>query len=169
MKQANDPTAERNGIEGATTIREPAIVCTGMGVMARVLLIDDEELVVIVLRNALLAAGHEVITAADGDQGLRALRRHPVDIIVTDIIMPGKEGIETILEIRRLSPTIPIIAMSGGGISAGRVYLESAARLGATRTLPKPFPPKRLLEEIDACLREGTSPSIVGNKAGETL
>ena len=128
--------------------------------MARVLLIDDEELVVIVLRNALLSAGHEVITAADGDQGLLALRRHPVDIIVTDIIMPGKEGIETILEIRRLSPTIPIIAMSGGGVSAGRVYLESAARLGATRTLSKPFPPKRLLEEIDTCLREGASPSL---------
>lgn len=123
--------------------------------MARVLLIDDDELVLAMLQSALLAAGHEVITAGDGDQGLRALRRQPVDIIVTDIIMPGKEGIETIIEVRRLSPTIPIIAMSGGGLHAGRLYLEAAARLGATRTLSKPFSPKKLLQEIEACLREG--------------
>lgn len=127
--------------------------------MARVLVIDDDELVLTMLESALLAAGHEVITATDGDQGLRALRRHPVDIIVTDIIMPGKEGIETIIEIRRLSPTIPIIAISGGGLHAGRLYLEAAARLGATRTLAKPFAPRKLLQEIEACLREGRSPS----------
>lgn len=127
--------------------------------MARVLVIDDDELVLTMLESALLAAGHEVITATDGDQGLRALRRHPVDIIVTDIIMPGKEGIETIIEIRRLSPTIPIIAISGGGLHAGRLYLEAAARLGATRTLAKPFAPRKLLQEIEACLREGRAPS----------
>lgn len=127
--------------------------------MARVLVIDDDELVLTMLESALLAAGHKVITATDGDQGLRALRRHPVDIIVTDIIMPGKEGIETIIEIRRLSPTIPIIAISGGGLHAGRLYLEAAARLGATRTLAKPFAPKKLLQEIEACLREGRAPS----------
>lgn len=127
--------------------------------MARVLVIDDDELVLTMLESVLLAAGHKVITATDGDQGLRALRRHPVDIIVTDIIMPGKEGIETIIEIRRLSPTIPIIAISGGGLHAGRLYLEAAARLGATRTLAKPFAPKKLLQEIEACLREGRAPS----------
>jgi DNA-binding response OmpR family regulator len=120
--------------------------------MARILLIDDEESVIVALRGALAAAGHQVMTAVDGDQGLRALRRHPIDIIVTDIVMPGKEGIETILEIRRLNRTIPIIAMSEGSSKPHRMYLNSAVKLGATRTLTKPFPTKRLLEEIDACL-----------------
>lgn len=123
--------------------------------MARILVIDDEEAVRAALRGALVAAGHQVATAADGDEGLRALRRHPIDLVVTDIVMPGKEGIETILEIRRLSRTIPIIAMSDGDSRAQAMYLSSAAKLGATRTLTKPFAPARLLEEVDFCLGRG--------------
>ncbi|MFW5681233.1 MAG: response regulator, partial [Pseudomonadota bacterium] len=95
--------------------------------------------------RALEAAGHEVSSADDGDTALQRLRHETFDLVITDIIMPGKEGIELILELRRLQPDLPIIAMSGGHISGGHDVLDAAQRLGAIHTLAKPFGPRDLV------------------------
>lgn len=120
--------------------------------MARILLIDDEELVLSTLQAALSKAGHEVVTAKNGTDGLAAFRRQPVDLVITDIIMPDKEGIETIIEMRRQTATLPIIAISGGGQSHKSMFLQAAGTLGATRTLAKPFSPSQLVEMVADCL-----------------
>jgi len=127
--------------------------------VARILLIDDDAATRLALRGVLDACGHDVVTAADGEEGLDAFRANSFDIVITDIIMPGKEGIATIREIRQENPAMPIIAISGGGVLAGLRYLEVATKLGANRTLAKPFSTERLLQAIDACLGPTPSPS----------
>ena len=93
---------------------------------------------------------YEVVAAADGNKGLRLYREDPTDLVVTDIIMPEKEGIETIIDLRREFPEVKIIAMSGGGHGKPDSYLHMAKGLGAQRTLTKPFGKKELLEAIGA-------------------
>jgi DNA-binding response OmpR family regulator len=107
--------------------------------MARVLVIDDVEELREVLREALRADGHDVVVAAEGGEGLALHRRDPVDVVITDIFMPGQEGIETILELRRCFPGVKVIAMSGGGTLGSLDYLQAAEQLGADRALMKPF------------------------------
>jgi CheY-like chemotaxis protein len=82
--------------------------------MARILVIDDERIIRTIVKHALEEDGHEVIEAGDGEEGIQLYRKNPTDLVVTDIIMPRKEGIETIKELRRNYPDIKIIAMSGG-------------------------------------------------------
>lgn len=122
--------------------------------MAHILLIDDEELVLVTLKNALEAAGYSVVTARDGHQGLSRLREHHFDAIVTDIIMPRKEGIETIREIRRCHPRIPIIAASGGGQMGHDRLLSMTESLGATASIAKPFRPRELIAVLESCLKK---------------
>lgn len=114
----------------------------------RVLLIDDDDLVRKTLRRALEGADFEVVEAADGDEGIRSYEAEPFGVVVTDILMPGKEGIETILELRRMNPEVRIVAISGGDRVGGRHYLKMAGKLGADRILPKPFRPKELLDAV---------------------
>lgn len=114
----------------------------------RVLLIDDDDLVRKTLRRALEGADFEVVEAADGDQGIRSYKAEPFGVVVTDILMPGKEGIETIIELRRMNPEVRIVAISGGDRVGGQQYLNMAAKLGADRILPKPFRPKELLDAV---------------------
>lgn len=83
--------------------------------MATILLIDDDELVRITVRRILESASHTVIEARNGNEGLELVRAVPLDLIITDIIMPEREGIETIMEIRKLNTKIGIVAISGGG------------------------------------------------------
>ena len=106
--------------------------------MARILLIDDDTSLREVLAMALARVGHQVIQARDGKQGVEALRGNVVDLVITDLIMPGQEGIETIVQLRRENPTTPIIAMSGD-LDHSPLFLSIAAKLGASMTLPKPF------------------------------
>ena len=106
--------------------------------MARILIIDDDALFRGVLVEALQLAGHEVLQAEDGRQGVEVFRLAPTDVVVTDLIMPRQEGIETITELRRDYPRLPIIAMSGR-MSHSALYLKMAKRLGAQRLLTKPF------------------------------
>lgn len=119
--------------------------------MAKILLIDDDEALRRVLSKALGHAGHSVIQASDGQQGIEIARVTSVDLVVTDLIMPVREGVETILCLRREKPALPIIAISGDG-SNSELYLEIAAKIGAKRILPKPFTPPELLELIDTVL-----------------
>src|SRR4051812_16983873 len=106
--------------------------------MAHVLVIDDEAAIRSFVRLALEKAGHRVSEAADGDEGLRAFRADPADLVLCDIFMPEKDGLETIQILRRASPGVPVVAI-GGGNYRGTDFLAVARKLGATAALYKPF------------------------------
>ncbi len=120
--------------------------------MVRVLLIDDDELVRNSLTIGLSLEGYEVAAAAHGRDGWDMFSAQRPDIVVTDIIMPEQEGIETILAIRKVDAGIPIIAMSGGSSMGNLNFLEVAKSFGASKVLQKPFSPKELIAAIKACL-----------------
>src|SRR4051812_48434661 len=105
--------------------------------MARILLIDDDDLLRGVLAKALTYAGHEIIQASDGKVGTDLARVASFDLVITDLIMPVQEGVETIITIHREHPELPIIAMSGG-VSNSPLYLDIAGKMGARRVLGKP-------------------------------
>lgn len=100
----------------------------------------------------LTAMGHTVEEARDGEQGIAQYEREPADVVLTDLIMPEKEGIETIMELKRKHPNVKIIAMSGGGRVTAADYLQLAKKLGAIRTLAKPFTNEALRATIAATL-----------------
>ena len=116
--------------------------------MSSLLIIDDDASLRDGLRRTLRQAGYEVREASDGLQGLRTVEQSPVDLILLDIFMPGKEGLETIRELRRANPHVRIIAMSGGGSKGSFDVLKMATMLGAGRTLAKPFSREQLLEAV---------------------
>ncbi|MEK7949553.1 response regulator [Luteolibacter soli] len=105
----------------------------------RILLVDDEPAILEVLRQALLAEGFEVETAANGIEAVKRAKGQLFDLVLTDMIMPEMDGIQTILELRAVHPGIRIIAMSGGVSSAGGDFLPLARQLGAQTVLRKPF------------------------------
>ena len=117
--------------------------------MKRLLVIDDEEQFRLMMRRLLEKEGYEVSEAADGDEGLEACRISKPDVVITDIIMPEKEGIETILSMRKEFPDMKIIAVSGGGRNAPGNYLILAERLGAHVTMEKPLDRARLLQAVE--------------------
>ena len=121
--------------------------------MARVLLVDDEVLVLRLFEAVLELEHHDVTTASNGTAAMAALANGTFDVVVTDIVMPDKEGLETIMEMRKLKPDLPIIAMSGGGRGSSADYLEMAAMLGARKTLAKPFSTQELLDAVSEVLR----------------
>jgi len=112
--------------------------------MATVLVIDDNDGLRAVVRLALETDGHQVVDAADGRDGLAMLGRHAFDVMVTDILMPNKEGLETIREARAAWPGLAIVAMSGGGGMESLDLLQIALQFGADRILEKPFRPSEL-------------------------
>ncbi len=116
--------------------------------MARILIIDDEAMIRDLLKELLEREGYETITASGGNDGIEIYRKKPADLIITDLIMPGKEGIETIMELRRDFPDVKIIAMSGGGKIDSETYLKIAKTIGAIETIAKPFDRKDLLKTI---------------------
>ena len=120
--------------------------------MARILIIDDEEQVRLYLRKMLETEGYEVVDAPDGKVGLRLYRQNPADLIIMDIFMPEKEGLGTIRELRRDYPEVKIIAISGGGKISTLDFLPIAKRLGALRTLAKPFTRQELLDAVQEVL-----------------
>jgi DNA-binding response OmpR family regulator len=122
--------------------------------MARILIIDDDEQVLDMLYESLTREGYDVLRASNGEQGLRLYRQEPVDLIITDIIMPEKEGIETIIELRKDFPDVKIIAMSGGGRIGTKDYLHLAKIFGVQRTFKKPVAREQLLDAIKALLKE---------------
>ena len=96
--------------------------------------------------------------AAGGAEALKLSCKGPFDLVITDLIMPEKEGLETIMALRRQSPTTKIIAMSGGGRNSGKDYLAIARLLGAQRTLAKPFSNAELLAAVADVLAKETTP-----------
>jgi len=117
--------------------------------MARVLVIDDDPTILSLVAGILEADGHTIAQAKDGRAGLALFAKAAADLIITDIVMPEGEGIETITAIRRLSRVVPILAMSGSATVGGSAdYLRAAAALGASATLRKPFAPDQLSETV---------------------
>lgn len=120
--------------------------------MSAILVIDDDASVREVVSEMLRLEGHEVTIAENGREAIPRLAAQHFDLVITDLIMPEKEGIETIAEIRRSNETIPIIAISGGGRLGPGDYLETARYIGADATLAKPFARQELLATIDGLL-----------------
>lgn len=121
--------------------------------MIRVLIIDDEPQIRSMLRLMLERDGYEVQEAPDGIEGIRIYRQNPVDLIISDLIMPNKDGIGMMIELKKEFPDIKIIAMSGGGLNKPEGYLEGAKKLGAKRTLTKPIDRKELLRAVRDTLK----------------
>ena len=122
--------------------------------MAKILIIDDEEIVRFTLREILESDGHDVSEASDGNKGLNAQRADPAELVITDIIMPEKEGVETIIELQKEFPDTKIIAISGGGRMKNMDFLEVAKKFGAHSVMSKPFSAKELIAQVRACIAE---------------
>jgi CheY-like chemotaxis protein len=120
--------------------------------MARILIIDDDKMVLNMLRQVLEGAQHTVVEASNGAIAMRLWRDHPADLIITDILMPEKDGLEVIRELRRECPTVKVIALSGGSRKIHFDALDVAKRFGALSTLEKPFELKELLASVDTVL-----------------
>jgi DNA-binding response OmpR family regulator len=120
--------------------------------VGNILVIDDDPAMRSTLRKILEREGHEVREAQDGRDGLRAFRERAADVVVTDIIMPGKEGIETIVELRDEAPDVRILVISGGGTMLAETMLSDAEAIGADASLPKPFTVDQLRSAVAALL-----------------
>ena len=120
--------------------------------MARILLADDDPLVRETLRHALESSGHDVVEASNGTKALAAFEAHVIDLVITDIVMPETEGIETIIELRRRRPDLKIIAISGGSGVNDVDYLGLARKFGAREVLSKPFRKSQILAAVDGAL-----------------
>ncbi len=120
--------------------------------MAVVMVIDDDTALRRLIVRALGNDGHEVIEAENGADALALLERHQPALIITDILMPKTEGIETINKVKERFPGIKIIAMSGGGMSRNLMFLDIARAIGAEETLAKPFRPAKLVEVVKRLL-----------------
>ena len=124
--------------------------------MARILVIDDEPDMRVLLEQTLKAAGHEVILAADGREGVERYCTRPADLVITDLYIPNQEGLETIAELRRRFPEVAIIAMSGK--AAALTMLSIAQKFGAIGILHKPFLTEELIAAVGKALG-GKSPT----------
>jgi len=120
--------------------------------MTRILVIDDEELARFTIREILEAADFEVDEAENGRVGVDKQKATPFDLIITDIIMPEKEGVETIIDLKQEFPDLKIIAISGGGRTRNLDFLKLSERFGAAKILAKPFTEGQLLEAVNEVL-----------------
>jgi DNA-binding NtrC family response regulator len=116
--------------------------------MARILVIDDQEPIRRVVRRALEQDDHEVFDASDGELGMEILESHSFDVVITDIFMPGQDGIVTLRQIRKRFPTIKVIVISGGDSTGMMDLREDAELLGAVKSLPKPFNAREIMDLV---------------------
>ena len=119
--------------------------------MARILVIEDYDLFRSLLRDTLERSGHTVIEARDGADGVDRFRTSGADLVITDILMPKKGGLDVVRALREQVPPVPIIAISGAGNSADD-YLKLAYRMGAVKVLLKPFTPAALIAVVEELL-----------------
>jgi CheY-like chemotaxis protein len=133
--------------------------------LAKILIVDDDSAVQATIRLLLERAGHSVVVANDGRNGLAIFEAGDFDLLFLDIFMPGMDGLETMRLVHQQRPLIPIIVISGNPVTAdsGPDFLTMATKLGAVRSLQKPFKPAALLAAVAGCLEAATprpSPSI---------
>ncbi len=121
-----------------------------------ILIVDDEPAIHDSLRRTLrsLRDTCDIFTAGNGVEALKLMQDTPIDIIITDILMPEKEGLETIMEVRKTYPAVRIIAISGGGRDGNIDFLDIAAKLGASHTLNKPFSPEQIRAVVQEILND---------------
>ena len=122
--------------------------------MARILIIDDDPQILDMLGQTLEREGYDIVKALNGNEGIKLYRENHVDLIITDIIMPEKDGIETIFELRKDLPDLKIIAISGGGRIEPEEYLFVAQKLGVQRTFAKPVARAELLKAVRELLNK---------------
>lgn len=120
--------------------------------MQSILVIDDDKLMCMALARILVSAGYTVTQAFDGDEGLQLYRTYGFDLVITDLIMPDKEGIQIIRELRKENSKIRIIAMSAGGRGGATDYLKWARLMGAKQCLSKPIKREDLLNAVSTVL-----------------
>ena len=120
--------------------------------MSEILVVDDDLAVLDVMSEMLRLEGHEVTVAENGADAVQCVNDAEFDLVITDLIMPEKEGLETIADIRRSKADLPIIAISGGGRLGPTDYLETARFIGANATLAKPFARQELLSTVESLL-----------------
>ncbi|MEE8393781.1 MAG: response regulator [Rhodospirillales bacterium] len=120
--------------------------------MARILVIDDEPDVRTFIATALIRDGHMVVTAGNGYEGVELYRRDPMDVVITDIFMPDQDGLQTIIQLRKESPDLKIICISGGGNYVLGDYLPAAKRFGANVVLSKPISVSELRHAVNRIL-----------------
>jgi len=123
--------------------------------MARILVIDDQESIRRIGRRALEQDGHEVLDASDGEMGMALLARHSADVVISDIFMPGQDGILTLRQIRKQFPAVKVIVISGGDSTGMLDLRRDAELLGAVKSLQKPFTAREIVEAVRAVLGEG--------------
>ena len=124
------------------------------GKMIKILIIDDEELIRKMLRKLFKKNGYDVMEAHNGNQGIKLFKDYDPDLIITDLIMPEKEGLETIKKIKKLNPEIKIIAISGGGVVDPSMYLKLAKKFGAQYSFKKPIENEKLLMAVKNLLNK---------------
>jgi DNA-binding response OmpR family regulator len=122
--------------------------------MAKILVIDDEPSILLMIKKMLEKEGYEVDVALNGRDGMFVFENINPDLVITDIIMPEKEGLETIFELRKKHPGLKIIAISGGGRISPDGYLPSAKLLGANMVFQKPLIPKEFIAAVSKLLNE---------------
>ena len=116
--------------------------------MNSILIIEDDEFVRNMLKQTFERAGYDVGTASNGSIGIQLYKCKPYDVVITDLIMPDMEGIETISNLRKDDPNVKVIAISGGGRNSPDDYLHLAKKLGALKTFPKPVDRNELLDAV---------------------
>jgi CheY-like chemotaxis protein len=127
-------------------------VQTGAGI--RILLADDDETLRVVQSDFLRRFGYQVRAAEDGRAAMKGLAEQAVDLVITDMVMPGSDGVEVIRHIRKTYPKLKIIAISGGGATKRELLLDIARVLGVRRTLEKPFTMTALLKAVREVIEE---------------
>jgi CheY-like chemotaxis protein len=135
--------------------------------LAKILIVDDDSAVQATIKLLLERAGHSVVAAGDGREGLSLFEAGDFDLLLLDIFMPGMDGLEMMRLVHQQQPLVPIIVISGRPIvsdaGSGPDFLTMATKLGAISALQKPFKPAALLAALTGCLeaaKRSPSPSI---------
>jgi two-component system response regulator (stage 0 sporulation protein F) len=128
--------------------------------MAKILVFDDEPFILLMLKKMLERAGHEVDIALNGSDGMELFEKNKPDLLITDIIMPHKDGLEVVLQLRKKYPELKIIAISGGGRIHPEGYLPSAKHFGADLVFQKPLVQKEFLLAVSLLLNENDGKAI---------
>lgn len=119
----------------------------------KILIIDDEPTALRVLRKILEFEGYEVLEAANGKEGVELFQQNPCDLVITDMVMPIKDGLQTILDLREEAPDLPVIAVSGGGNISKERYLAVAGYLEKVMTIAKPFSVEAITDAVRQLLQ----------------
>jgi CheY-like chemotaxis protein len=123
-----------------------------------VLVIDDDAGMRDMIRDWLVPQGYNLLFTDSGKEGTKIFRRERVDLVLLDVFMPDQDGIEVLMELRRIAKEAKVVMMSGGGLMKLQQVLKLAGKLGATDTLPKPFTPIELTQTVDRLIGARVSP-----------